>query len=112
MIGFITVVLIAIAGLANGIGDRIKFHDPWPDSNFWSEASWRNVYLNGNVGMGAKFFGSTSFLAFLCDGWHLMKFIQIESIFIAIAINATSHGILTYLVLRAAYFIGFSITYK
>ena len=101
MIGFITVVLIAIAGLANGIGDRIKFHDPW-----------RNVYLNGNVGMGAKFFGSTSFLAFLCDGWHLMKFIQIESIFIAIAINATSHGILTYLVLRAAYFIGFSITYK
>ena len=108
----ITVLLILIAGLANGIGDRIKFHDPWPDSYFWSEASWSNVYKNGDPKNGSRFFLSSSVFAFLCDGWHLMKFIQIESLCFALAINATSYWVFAYLILRTFYFIGFITMYR
>lgn len=42
---------------------------------FWkASVSWRNKYKNGNKELGPKFFGSTTFLVFITDAWHLFQF--------------------------------------
>jgi hypothetical protein len=44
---------------------------------FWwcKELSYSNKYKNGDKSQGEKFFGSTTFLVWLTDGWHLLKFL-------------------------------------
>lgn len=102
-------ILVFIAAVANGVADSIRFDNPFPESKFWSKDSWRNVYKNGNIEDGERFFLSGSVFSFLCDGWHLMKLIMIESLCIAFAVQ---YGLLGYLFFRTIYFIGFNIAYK
>jgi hypothetical protein len=105
-------ILIILAGAINGIMDEIKFHNAFPNSKFWNAESWRNVYKNGDPLQGERFFLSTSILSFLCDGWHLMKEIMISCLCLAIAIAIGKGIIITYLVMRIFYGIGFYITYN
>lgn len=101
---------VLLAGAANGLGDRIKYHDPWPNNPFWSASSWRNVYKNGDPSKGERFLFSSSFLAFLCDGWHLLKFIWVESLCVAVAL--AGGGLWFYIVSRVAFGTGFLLFYK
>ena len=44
---------------------------------FWDPSkSWRNKYKNGYESEGPKFFGSTTFLVWITDGWHLFQFLS------------------------------------
>jgi hypothetical protein len=109
--------LIFIAALANGLGDRIKFHDPYPNSKFWSASSWTNIYKDGKKANGRAFIGSTSFLAFTCDGWHLCKFITVECIMLALVLPCNlCESLFSYFVIwfiyRFLFFIGFEITWR
>lgn len=103
-------ILVLIAGIANGLADRIKFHDPFPNSKFWSAGSWINVYKNNNPADGERFIGSTSFLSFLCDGWHLLKTIWIECLCISIAVAFGEAWF--YFAVRLIFYIGFESGYK
>ena len=85
----ITITLISIAAILNALMDTISFryessifsNSPrlrqFLDVNMsWRnkyKGGWRNKYKWGDVKQGRAFFGSTTFLVFLTDGWHLFK---------------------------------------
>ena len=69
------------AGAFEGTAETLKWHydefeNTFPDTDpdYWNpEISWRNKYKNGEPTQGAKHFGSTTFLAWTTDGYHLMR---------------------------------------
>lgn len=43
---------------------------------YWNPTvSWKNKWKDGDESHGEKFFGSSTFLSFLTDSWHLFKFL-------------------------------------
>ena len=91
----VTIILFTIMiGVLIAIMDKLQFHygeSIFPkDSTFWNpQLSWRNKYKNGNPDEGPKFFGSTTFLVWLTDGWHLVKTIMLYFIFVPFAMQFT-----------------------
>lgn len=93
----IAAFFVLLAGMANGVMDDLQFHyydsiaSNW-NEQFWNpEISWRNKYASTEEGalvrpLQSKFFGSTSFLVFLTDGWHLFKFIFLLCLHMLIAL--------------------------
>jgi len=77
----ITIIFITLAAIFNSLMDTVSFHyNASIFMNYYKlrqfldvNHSWRNKYKNGNPLDGMKFFGSTTFLVFLTDGWHLFK---------------------------------------
>ena len=82
----IPIMLFLLAGMAKGLSDRIDFHQStlpgWMHTEFWlmngdsSQGilpSWTRKYKNNDHTQGPAFFGSTTFLVFITDGWHLMQ---------------------------------------
>lgn len=70
----VPVSLFFLSGVADGVADGLQFHYDKPDQ-FWNpDISWTNKYKNHDPSQGPKFFGSTDFLVWTTDGWHLMKF--------------------------------------
>lgn len=74
-------ILISLAGIAEGIMDKLQFHydRSWfkgKNDNFWNPlVSWMNKYSNEHfIQRKPKFLGSTTIFVFVTDGWHLMKF--------------------------------------
>ena len=77
----ITITFITLAAIFNAMMDTVSFHyqesifmnypklRQFLDANF----SWQNKYKNRDYKQGKKFFGSTTFLVWLTDGWHLFK---------------------------------------
>lgn len=54
---------------------------------FNPDVSWINKYKDDNPLEGPKFFGSTTFLVWLTDFWHLLKFVKMNCIWIALAVS-------------------------
>ena len=77
----ITITLITLAAIFNSLMDIVSFHYnssiflnyPKLRQFFDVRLSWKNKYKNGDPEQGRKFFGSTTFLVWLTDGWHLFK---------------------------------------
>jgi len=77
----ITITFIALAAIFNSMMDIVSFHyqesifmnypklRQFLDANF----SWQNKYKNRDYKQGRRFLGSTTFLVWLTDGWHLFK---------------------------------------
>ena len=77
----ITITFITLAAIFNSLMDTVSFHyqesifmdypkfRQFLDANF----SWQNKYKNRDYKQGRRFFGSTTFLVWLTDGWHLFK---------------------------------------
>lgn len=92
MIGFIAVFLIAIL---QALEDTIQYHFHQSifrnrsKYSFWGKESWVRKYKYGNPEAGPKFFGSTTFLVWLTDGWHLIKFLYLLIAAVAIAYNTS-----------------------
>lgn len=110
----IVLALWIIAGLSNGLGDAIKFHNIYPNSHFANAQSWQNVYKNGDPAQGERFFLSTSLLSFTCDAWHLCKEITLSCFALSLAFlydKKVKNIILAYLALRVTFFIGFYLTW-
>jgi len=74
---------LVVAGFSEGFLEELQFNycavkrrfntnDKFFDMNI----SWRNKYKNGDPKQGEKFFGSTTFLAFTSDGFHLSQMVR------------------------------------
>jgi hypothetical protein len=80
---YIGILLIAFASIAEASMDVLNFHyyksifKNW-NPYFWGDpaSTYTNKYLNGDVDLGPKFWGSTTIFVFLTDGWHLCKFLK------------------------------------
>ena len=88
---YITLILIALAGICNAIMDvlKTKYNNSiflnWRNQTWFKPSlSWRNKWRNGDPSQGPKFFGSTTFLVFLTDFWHLSKFCMLMLISLAL----------------------------
>jgi hypothetical protein len=70
-----------LAGSFEGTAETLKWHYdefesvfPNADETYWNpEISWQNKYADGTPESGPRYFGSTTFLAWTTDGYHLMR---------------------------------------
>lgn len=73
--------MLFLAGAADGLSQDLLFHynefertTGFENHQYWDpDISWRNKYKNGDPNAGAKFFGSTTFLVGLTDGYHASR---------------------------------------
>lgn len=100
----LNIILILLASTADAIMDTISSHFPisifsnireWKILSKWKLQnklklynwinpyySWRNKWKNGKKEDGEKFLGSSTIFVFVTDAWHLMQFIQLNTLFI------------------------------
>lgn len=80
--------LMLLAGAANGAMDvQAQKHSSsvWadlPPDHFWGRESWRRKWNwtdDGRIN-GERFWGSSTFLVWTTDGWHLSKTISLTSL--------------------------------
>ena len=90
----ITLFLIVIAGIFNACMDVLQFKFNGSIFKNWKNQKWIDPvkshankwkYVNG-IWAGEKFFGSSTFLVFLTDFWHLCKFLMLLSISFAVVL--------------------------
>lgn len=93
----IIAALCLLAGLANGIGDTLQFHygSSWAadlDPQFWNpKVSLENKWAKDAQGeliypLRPRYFGSSTFLVWTTDAWHLAKFFYHTLLRLAIVI--------------------------
>jgi hypothetical protein len=86
----LVVILLILSSIGKAIMDSLQFHFDRSIFNslsnqYWNpEVSWRNKYKDGDPTKGARFFGSTTFLVFITDGWHLSQFIFLNFFMLAL----------------------------
>jgi hypothetical protein len=78
----ISLILVILAGMLNGVMDVLtmryntcvfkRMPKEW-EYFFNPSLSWRNKWKNGDSNQGEKFFGSSTFLVWTTDAWHLAK---------------------------------------
>jgi hypothetical protein len=78
----ISLILVILAGMLNGVMDVLtmrysksvfkRMPKKW-EYFFNPSLSWRNKWKNGDSNQGEKFFGSSTFLVWTTDAWHLAK---------------------------------------
>lgn len=78
----LALLLFVLSHIPEGIMDTLQFKiddsvfKNW-NQQFWNpKFSWMNKWKDGCPKFGPRFFGSTTFLVFLTDGWHLMKWVR------------------------------------
>jgi hypothetical protein len=95
----ISAALVIIAGLANGIMDTLQFHysqSIFPyNSEFWNpDLSWKNKWkqIDGELvqPLTPRFFGSSTFLVWTTDAWHLFQTIMFAAFRTAIVLALAS----------------------
>lgn len=90
MITLIISCLVAIAGAANGIMDTLQFHYTKSryaklNPDFWNPAiSWKRKYKRNSDGslvqpLVPAYIGSTTWLVWTTDAWHLFKWLYQNS---------------------------------
>ena len=90
----VSLILITLAAIINAAMDTINaryfasiFYNPkWSKFNQFTNPniSWQNKWKNGYRIQGEKFFGSSTFLVWTTDFWHLAKTIMLACFCIAI----------------------------
>ena len=80
---YISIILMIIAGIFNAIMDVLKtryntsIFASWPNQNWLKPSlSWVNKWKNGDRSQGERFLGSSTFLVWITDFWHLAKMIM------------------------------------
>lgn len=122
----VLIILIVVASVCNGAMDVIEKHyyrsrlKLWfpvlGDKYFNPSTAWQNKYKNGKVADGERFFGSTTFLAFTTDAWHLLKSLMWTCFGAAICAALwmpeipSIHPLLVFFILRISGGIAFEIT--
>ena len=81
----ISIILIFFAGICNAIMDVLHYrfsksiftkckNQQWIDPDISHQNKWK--YVDG-MWVGEKFFGSSTFLVWLTDFWHFVKFLML-----------------------------------
>jgi hypothetical protein len=75
-------ILLILSGIAKAVKDTIEFHffesvfKNLPEEYWNPYLSHLNKYKNLDPQQGARFFGSTTFLVWITDAWHLFQMIE------------------------------------
>lgn len=87
-------ILILIASIAKAVMDRIKdgiggsifFDMPHNKFRSWMDdyTSWQYKWKNGNIKEGERFFGSSTFLVWITDGWHFFQKLFLTAMFLLV----------------------------
>lgn len=92
----IPVFCMICAGLCNSIMDTLAYHfnasifAEMEDHMYWNpNLSWTLKWKDGNPDNGPAFFGSTTFLVWSTDAWHLFKALFL--MFIMLSVISTAH---------------------
>ena len=86
----VMLILIVLGAFFKGVMDSLQFHYQNSifrnlNAQYWDPSkSWRNKYKGGDPSLGPKFIGSTTFLVWISDGWHLMQMFFLNSMILAI----------------------------
>jgi len=109
----LSLILIIIAGVCDAVMDKLKSHfskSIFKNLNglFWNPSiSWPNKWEVGST-TKEKFFGSSTFLVWTTDAWHLFKSIKLMCIMAAIVFYAPMiNWWADFLILRLSYAIVF-----
>jgi hypothetical protein len=95
----ICAALMLLGGVANGVMDTLSFHygaSIFPkDSQYWNKnLSWKNKWkqVDGELvqPLTPRFFGSSTFLVFLTDGWHFFQMIMFAAFRTALVLALAS----------------------
>jgi hypothetical protein len=116
----IGLLLICIAGISEGIMDKIQFHfhksifKNFNNHLFWNpDLSWRNKWKNGNPEQGERFIFSSTLLVGLTDAWHMFKSVRTFSLFLGMfLLTYGTHIILLFLIARTIFGVSFYLTYN
>lgn len=103
--------LITISAIAKAIMDIIS-EGKW--SGWWNKNdSWKNKWKNGDPEQGEKFFGSSTFLVWLTDGWHLFQAIFLYSLILGlILLDGIINPFLDFMIISVGFGIVFEISYR
>ena len=116
----IAAIALFLFGSSIGLMDHLQFHyqeGQFSSEQFWNpEISWRNKYKEGNPDLGPAYFGSTTFLAWTTDGWHLTKTIgfsilQLLIAFLLMRKQKWYYLILTFIIIKLVFVSGFHLVY-
>lgn len=112
-------ILVALAGAFNAAMDTLQFHFPVSvfkhRGGWWNpELSWMNKYKDRDKTQGPRFPGSTTFLIFLTDAWHLFQTISFTFFIVAIIsyTPATEYLWLDFILYRLTFSITFEFFFK
>jgi hypothetical protein len=116
----VSIIFIILAAIFYSIQWTLQFH--YNESyfvrlnpKFWDpQISWTNKYKNNDPKQGEKFFGSTTFLVMLSDGFHFFQTLFLTCIFIAIGLNShlTPYKLVDIILLKSLFSIIFEILFK
>ena len=116
--------LVLTSGAADGMAEGVKWHFDKMDKtynlndSYWNpDISWRNKYKGGLPANGPKFVGSTTFLVWTTDGYHMARAVRNTSFVGAVVIHPfKKKKWYWYVVDFASYYltytVGFNITYR
>ena len=74
--------------------------------------SWTNKWKGGNAFNGERFWGSSTFLVFLTDGWHLCKFLMLLSFGFAIVSYKPIFGVWDAILFYTIFGCVFELSYR
>lgn len=120
-----SIVSIFASGASDGTAETLKSHYnnfqkvfPIVNPNYWDmEVSWKNKYKNGDYTLGPKYLGSTTFLVWTTDGYHMTRFAKNTLMVTTILIHPREkkkfkYYLLDVLLHTASYHAGFFSTYE
>ena len=121
----ITIPFALFAGMCDGFSQTLyshyyAFENKFPEANsqYWDpHESWKNKYLNGDPAQGEKFLGSTTFLVFSTDAFHLMRTLNKINLVTLGALEFSEkrpfwNYVIDIVVYSAVYSAGFTLTYE
>lgn len=115
----VLIILMIVFGISKAMCDlsesgfatsKLKGLNP----QFWDKhKSWRNKWKGGVAANGEKFFGSSTFLVWTTDAWHLFNGLSYLSLFcIAVLTVIMTHNIFYIALVFSLSFIFFELIYK
>ena len=115
----VSLILITLAAILNAAMDTINaryftsvlYNPKWPKFNQFTNPaeSWKIKWKNGDRTQGEKFFGSSTFLVWTTDFWHLAKTIMLLCFALAIVCyTPIIHPLLDWII----YWIGFGTIFE
>ena len=120
-----TMGIALLSGMSDGVSQDLIWHydefkNTFPNANdkYWDpRLSWRNKWKNGNPANGEAFWGSSTFLVWTTDGYHLMRTTSRMTMYSSFVINGFRSKnwkeiILGTLLHSVIWSIGFHITYS
>ena len=116
----VNLIFIILAAIFYSIQWTLQFH--YNESyfvrfnpKFWDpSSSWVNKYKNNDPKQGEKFFGSTTFLVMLSDGFHLSQWGFLTCIFLTISLNShiTPYFLLDFIILKGTFQTTFQLLFQ